>query len=184
MPNWCNNVMTLTHSDPAMIDRATTALKEGTFLNEFFPCPRELHEHESPIRDADLGARFMEQYGATDWYNWQVQNWGTKWDVCAENGVDVVNVNTITASFESAWAPPTQAYEKLCALGFEIRAHYYEPGMCFVGTWSGDENDSFDDYYEYSGESSETVREVIGEELDDMFCISESMSEWEEEENE
>ena len=44
--------------------------------------------------------------------------------------------------------------------------------------------DGCDDYYEYGGETSSTVREVIGEELDDMYGISESMAEWEEENEE
>jgi hypothetical protein len=63
------------------------------------------------------------------------------------------------------------------ALGFEIEAFYYEPGMCFVGKW----DNGIDEYYEYSGATSETVREMIGAELDDYFAISESMAEWEEE---
>jgi hypothetical protein len=66
-------------------------------------------------------------------------------------------------------------------MGFEIEAYYNEPGMAFCGKWTGDETDSFDDYYEYSGETSETVREVIGEDLDDYFGISEDMAQWEEE---
>jgi hypothetical protein len=53
--------------------------------------------------------------------------------------------------------------------------------MAFCGKWSGDEDDYSDDYYEYGGETSATVREVIGEELDDFWCISEDMANWEEE---
>jgi hypothetical protein len=86
----------------------------------------------------------------------------------------------VQASFESAWAPPTGAYEKLMEMGFEITAYYYEPGMCFVGKWE----DGCDDYYEYGSETSATVREAIGEELDDYFCISEEMANYEESENE
>jgi hypothetical protein len=37
-----------------------------------------------------------------------------------------------------------------------------------------------DDCIEYGGETSKTVRDLIGEELDDEYCISESMAEWEE----
>jgi hypothetical protein len=60
--------------------------------------------------------------------------------------------------------------------GFEVEAFYYEPGMQFVGKWV----DGIDEYYELGGEDSTTVRASIGEELDDYFCISESMVEWEE----
>jgi hypothetical protein len=56
--------------------------------------------------------------------------------------------------------------------------------MCFCGMVTGDEDFFDDEYYEYSGESSETVRDVIGEELDDFWNISETMANYEEEENE
>jgi hypothetical protein len=47
--------------------------------------------------------------------------------------------------------------------------------MGFCGKWE----DGSDDYYEYSGETSATVRAAIGDDLDDMFGISESMAEYE-----
>jgi hypothetical protein len=64
--------------------------------------------------------------------------------------------------------------------GFDVTLYYYEPGMGFVGKWE----DGCDDYYEYSGENSDTVRAAIGDELDDMFGISESMAEYEAENEE
>jgi hypothetical protein len=45
-----------------------------------------------------------------------------------------------------------------------------------VGKWV----DGEDECIEYGGETSETVREAIGAELDDYFGISEGMVEWEE----
>jgi hypothetical protein len=58
-----------------------------------------------------------------------------------------------------------------------VTLYYYEGGMAYVGKWE----EGSDDYYELSGETSETVRSAIGDELDDMFGISESMREYEEE---
>jgi hypothetical protein len=52
--------------------------------------------------------------------------------------------------------------------------------MGFVGKWE----DGCDEYYELSGENSQTVRQAIGDELDDIFGISESMAEYEEENEE
>ncbi len=189
MPNWCNNGITIRHKDPAMIERLFNARESG-ILQEFVPCPEELldprtssfggddAEEKNQLREA-LG----KKYGYSSWYDWQVANWGTKWDLC-DVMVERVDANTVQGSFETAWAPPVNAYEKLCALGFVIEAYYYEPGMCFVGKVTGDE-DSFDDeYYEYGGESSETVREAIGAELDDYFNISEDMAQYEEENEE
>jgi hypothetical protein len=52
--------------------------------------------------------------------------------------------------------------------------------MCFAGVYS----DGDDNYYEYSGMSSDEVKEFLPQELDEMFCISESMAEWESENEE
>jgi hypothetical protein len=52
--------------------------------------------------------------------------------------------------------------------------------MGYVGKWE----DGFDDYHEYGSENSKTVRAAIGDELDDMFGISESMAEYEAENEE
>ena len=188
MTNCCSNGITLRHKDPAMIERVLKG-KEG-LLMEFYPTPQDLLETVAGYPGADKEAeheaqkaRNIEKYGAKDWYDWNIANWGTKWDFALEN-IDRSDANTVTAAFDSAWAPPVIAYEKLCSLGFEIEAYYWEPGMCFCGKWTGDENDSYDDYYEYSGETSETVREVIGEDIDDYFNISEDMAQWEEENEE
>ena len=40
MPNWCNNNIELAHDDPAMIERAAAAFRDGKFLNEFIPLPK------------------------------------------------------------------------------------------------------------------------------------------------
>jgi hypothetical protein len=178
MPNWCSNGITLRHEDPAMIQRAAKALQEGKFLQEFIPCPAELLETVAQFGSNDAEKSNLEKYGYNSWYDFNIANWGTKWDVSSDN-VAIEDANTVTAGFDSAWAPPTTAYERLLDLGFNVVAYYYEPGMVFVGKWDNGE----DEYYEYGGETSETVREVIGEELDDYFAISESMSEWEAEEN-
>jgi hypothetical protein len=158
-----------------MIERVRKAFNDGGLLTELIPCPAELHEHEAPIRDTELAKRFLEQFGATDWYNWQVQNWGTKWDVGADGQPAQDIPGGLMLSFDSAWSPPTTAYEKLIDMGFRIRAMYYEGGMCFAGIWDNGD----DDYYEYSDMSSTEVAEQLPVELDEAFCISESMAEWE-----
>lgn len=183
MPNWCNNGITIRHADPAMIDRVIKG-KDG-LLMEFLPTPQALLDTTAGSFGDNEKQRELEQlqednlrkYGFKDWYDWNCNNWGTKWDFNLEN-IDRPDPNTVTAAFDTAWAPPTRAYEQLMELGFEIEAMYYEPGMAFVGKWA----DGVDEYYEYSGETSETVRESIGAELDDYFGISEEMRQYEEEE--
>ena len=57
---------------------------------------------------------------------------------------------------------------------------YYEPGMAFAGIWE----DGNDDYYEYGDMNSTEVADTLPAELDEAFCISESMAEYEEENQE
>lgn len=185
MPNWCSNGLELAHKDPAMIERAKAALANGAFFQEFVPCPDELNDGDlttwshGPEQEAreKKQAEMVAKYGFKSWYDWNIANWGTKWD-CGDSSVEIVD-GILKASFETAWSPPVTFYEALVEQGFEVKAYYYEPGMAFVGKWE----DGCDDYYEFGGETSATVREAIGEELDDYFGISENMAEWESEEN-
>lgn len=65
MPNWCMNKLTVSHSDPSMVDRFEKAYNLGKACSEFLPLPE-----------------------GEDWYNWQINNWGTKWDIGADMGTD------------------------------------------------------------------------------------------------
>ena len=191
MPNWCNNTLELQHEDPAMIERAKTAFAEGKLLNEFAPVPASLHivsgrcgADDNPEQIALEAAQKsnLEVHGYKDWYDYCVNEWGTKWDVGGDdyNEPQQDSPNQITMSFDSAWAPPTVAMDKFEAMGFSVRLYYYEPGMCFAGIYE----DGHDAYYELSGMTSAQVAEDIPSELDEMFGISESMAEYEEENQE
>jgi len=193
MPNWCNNTLELQHKDPAMIERARAAMIRGEFLHEFIPVPKELSETVSGgFSDPEEQAKLLEQtkaniekYGYGNWYDFCVANWGTKWDVGGNDygAPTITEDGKMIAGFDSAWAPPTTAMERLAAMGFEVKLYYYEPGMCFAGIWEGNEDYSNDDYYEYGDMSSDEVAETLPAELNDMFCISDTMAEYEEEEN-
>jgi hypothetical protein len=156
MPNWCSNSLTLTHTDPAMIDKAVAGFTDGKLLETFVPYEGEWD------------------------YDWCVSNWGTKWDVGGDNGYTRPNPNTLNISFESAWAPPTVAYSRLEELGFTVKAMYYEPGMCFCGLYE----DGNDDYYEYDNMDAAELADTLPTELDEEFGISDQLAEWEAEQEE
>jgi hypothetical protein len=69
--------------------------------------------------------------------------------------------------------------ERLVEMGFGVKLYYYEPGMCFAGIWE----DGNDDYYEYGSMRSDEVAETLPAELNEMFCISDTVAEYEAEEN-
>jgi len=171
MPNWCNNNIELAHEDPAMLERAKAAFVDGRLLDEFIPLPAELKDTTSP---SETNEALMEKYGASDWYNWCINNWGTKWDI-SPYGCEIEN-GQLVGSFDSPWGPPLEAYAKLEELGFEVRAYYHECGMGFAGVYEG-----FDEFYDYSGMDADEAEEYLPEALNEMYGITESMREWEEE---
>ena len=182
MPNWCNNSVELYHEDPAMIERARKAFNDGRLLDEFIPVPKDLHIVAGRVGDPEeqKELELKEElnritYGYTNWYDFCVGEWGTKWDVGADGNPAQDIPGGLMLGFESAWSPPIGAYEKLVDLGFSIRAMYYEPGMAFAGIWE----DGQDDYYEYGGLDSAGIAEELPVELDEAFGISESVAEWE-----
>jgi hypothetical protein len=188
MPNWCNNNLVLEHDDPAMLIRAKDALDRGEFLNEFIPVPQELKDTISGFHgDADEQAKLeaqtkanIEKYGYGNWYDYCVGEWGTKWD-CGEAGNTDIHPDgkILHTGFDTAWAPPIAAYEKLEAMGFRVKAMYYESGMVFAGTYE----DGNDDCYSEWGDS-QGAKDTLPQELDDCFAISESQAEWEAENEE
>ena len=188
MPNWCNNNLTLQHEDPAMIKRAADALERGEFLQEFIPVPEQLKIVAGcvgdPVEQAKLEAdtkRNVEELGYGNWYDFQVNEWGTKWDVGGDSQTDIhPDGKMLHTYFDSAWSPPVAAYEKLTAMGFTVGAMYYEGGMAYAGVWE----DGVDDYYDLGGMNASQVESDLPVELDEAFGISESMREYEEENQE
>jgi hypothetical protein len=187
MPNWCSNTLNIRHEDPAMIARAKTAFADGKFLNEFIPVPADLQIVAGSVpvaEEAEHKAKEeanREKHGYTNWYDFCVAEWGTKWDVGGEDAHMVEqDANNVVFNFDSAWAPPTGAYERLMEQGFEIIAYYYEPGMAFAGKWENGD----DDYYEYGGMSAMEIEAELPDDLDETFGISESVAEYEAEQEE
>ena len=187
MPNWCNNSVVLKHEDPAMIERARKAFNGEGLLQEFIPVPQELRdtvsgsmgEDKREAHEAQQKAN-VEKYGYANWYDFCVNEWGTKWEIGADGNPAQDIPGGLMLGFDSAWSPPIAAYEKLLEMGFEIEAMYYESGMAFAGVW----DNGHDDYYEYGGLDSKGIAETLPAELDEAFCISESVAEWEEENKE
>jgi hypothetical protein len=165
-----------------MIARANDALARGEFFNEFVPVPKELFETAaSSATDEKLTNANIKKFGYASWYDFCINEWGTKWDTdCHSVDTYEEHPNTLETVFDTAWAPPIQFYEKLERLGFQVEAKYYESGMCFAGIYT----EGLDDYYELSGMSAAEVEQKIPEELDAEFGISDNMYQWEAENTE
>lgn len=69
----------------------------------------------------EMSKRFQEEFGADNWYDWRIHNWGTKWnayDQISEEGENVI-------TFDTAWSTPAYAMQKLAEkypqLTFNVR---------------------------------------------------------------
>ena len=69
------------------------------------------------------------------WYNWRVQNWGTKWDCYSLEIDDTDMPHGFEVNFETAWSPP----EEVCYAikeqfdDLSISWFYDEPGCELAG---------------------------------------------------
>lgn len=130
------------------MDRFVNAYNRGVVCQEFIPEPN----HTS---DDDLSPN--------GWYMWRINNWSTKWDIGADVGTEkeeryglkatVVDWNSgksieANCSFDSAWSPPIEFYDKLVELGYDVHASYFEPGMTFCGIY----HNGADNCIDYRGE--------------------------------
>jgi len=111
------------------------------------------------------------------WYDWNVRNWGTKWDVCVSpedkypdtyiegptpNGENLV----VYYNFNTAWSPPIPAIEKLSSqyptLLFTL-SYEEEQGWGGEGEWLNGKNISISEY-------GWKCRECDNEEEDTPYC--------------
>jgi len=130
MPNWCSNTAIINAPRP-VIDELRQVLEDAR-------------------AGADRGLlgwmRPMPQSEQENWYDWNVSNWGTKWEVHEVYVNDATEEDSITISFDSAWSPPVEAFrhwaEQDGRVTFTLK--YYEPGMGYVGEANYD-GDYYDD---------------------------------------
>lgn len=178
--------MILRGSKQSEIQRLADAFKEGRFCGAVIPVPECLTREGASTHggeDAEdydrIRAENRAETGFESWYDFCTNRWGTKWDVGGADASITIDDDGLgfTASFDSAWAPPTGVYEQLVEDGYSVRGFYYEPGMSFAGIY----DDGCDDCYSDWGDA-EGARDQLPQELDEMFGISESQAEWEEEE--
>ena len=95
--------------------------------------PVMITDNDSPFRN---GLRFKSTDKPDDrWYNWRVQNWGTKWDCYSLEIDDTDMPHGFEVNFETAWSPP----EEVCYAikeqfdDLSISWFYDEPGCELAG---------------------------------------------------
>jgi hypothetical protein len=123
MPNWCSNTLEVFGNpeqleefrNKSMVPADSSSPNEYDFTFEgLYPTPQE----------------FLD----TDWYNWRISNWGTKWD-CDNSYVAFEDEDCFIVSYDTAWGPNINwmktVSEKFPDLKFRLA--FMEPGVGFCG---------------------------------------------------
>jgi hypothetical protein len=158
MPNWCNNDLEIqgkpielefikdTLAKPYLFKGSKLIPKterEGwefqaieevikpifSFRNVIKPPNTELYNKSG------LSFENGEAMDPRAWYRWNLDNWGTKWDLSDDITFIDTDPNKLIYAFETAWAPPVPVVEALAKEypHLTIIHSYYEEGMGFYG---------------------------------------------------
>jgi len=133
MPNHTTNKLTVVHKKDGskamhIEDPKLRGLLERFCLDKVKPMPEELKGTTSPS-------------DGPNWYDWSVDNWGTKWNVYATHNTDAnedetINLFNTDGQFLTAWSPPIPVIRKLQQdyPDYEFTLEYVDEGMGYAGT--------------------------------------------------
>ena len=162
MPNWCENDLCIKGSQVEVKDCLDNIIDDKGNFDFYFliPMPPELEniqtgtcvidgkkvsawtvrkgKHGQEINEAVDERLLMEKYGHTSWYDWSIDNWGTKWTVNATSMNPFIK-NQVKIHFDTAWAPPIPVIKKLIEKfpNLKFVHSYFECGMGFSGCIKG-----------------------------------------------
>lgn len=120
MPNWVKNDVRIENKQALKDcikaeDRSGTGWEETVEFfdfNEIIPMPEELKDktRNYPSWEAEekQDKELVAKYGADNWYDWSVKNWGTKWNT---GSVRKTGVNSV--EFDTAWSTPKPVIKAL-----------------------------------------------------------------------
>ena len=147
MPNWCYNRVSIYSENIDQVTELFDIFNNPEPFNALIPSPKwsetPNEDGELPVleehKDSDGKVLFtthkFPKSGKTDdrWYDWQIQNWGTKWeptDLSVEQCDEELEI-----TFNTAWSPP----EDICRAirnkypDVSVSWFYDEPSMEVAG---------------------------------------------------
>jgi len=158
MPNWCWNNLTVMCTKEHVAE-----------LQDFV-------DKSTSIKDTEFSFEGTLPRGdREDWYNWSLENWGTKWDAC-ESFINESEPQCFSVGFSSAWAPPTEWLRNIMDdyPNLEFELEYDEPGMCFAGIlYVHGAQGLFDDQYHETDSASDCCEAKVFYEDDEEYTLEE-----------
>ena len=149
MPNWCTNRVTIYSETPKEIETIQEIFSDeknifGKIIQnpDWKRLPNEKGEFPKLEQMKNPKGEVMwETYNFPDgknddrWYHWNIQNWGTKWDITAD-AVDMEHDSELLElEFDTAWSPPEEICAKLREMFEDVSISWFydEPGMEVAG---------------------------------------------------
>lgn len=139
MPNHVTIKVTLTGPTQVLneIERSHILNDVEPFLdfNSIIPMPVSMNITCPPrVEEQEIALQNQIRYGCQTWYEWSIENWGTKW-----NSYDFSHYredDTLVMNFQTAWSLPDPVLLELTDLYPEIVLHLecVEEGGFFAGT--------------------------------------------------
>lgn len=94
------------------IDYINGSISEKKKIEERYATyPNGENRFKEYIRLAEIALDNIKKYGYKDWYDWNIANWGTKWDAWSPS-VETTD-NEIMIEFQTAWSTPKPVFLKL-----------------------------------------------------------------------
>ena len=164
MPNWCYNSLCVSGEKEILADFVSKTLVPCNMSSEeeydeshrftfniLHPLPKALEGGLSPLpklegeNDTQYKERMAENvrlYGAEDWYRWNIDNWGTKWDA-SSTCIEELDDNNFDLKFNTAWSPPIDWFEKIIPMypQLEFDLIFDEESQDFCGRMTGIEGE-------------------------------------------
>jgi hypothetical protein len=184
MTNWCDNTVEVV-GDKEVLETILAKAKndESPFsFQQLVPQPEELNDRkhsgsktskkEGEFENALLGNR---EFAYTDWYNWRLGNWGTKWDL----DFDTTQVSKIVPTtdgkqfkfeigYSTAWSPALPFWQTLSEqYPIRVKNLYAEEGIGFLGR-AFIENGEIDDE---CVDITPDIYKSLGVPLDEDGCV-------------
>jgi hypothetical protein len=100
-----------------------------------------------------------ETNNGEDWYDWRIENWGTKW-----GGYDGrLNEDGSMFCFNTAWAAPLPVIKKLAEItGLTFVLEYIEEGCFFCGRYTAGKDGDYDEFYNDIGTAPQELLDSVG----------------------
>ena len=149
MPNWCSNRVTVFGNEDEVSKVKDIFESKDSVFGKIIPSPDwskipnedgqlpKVREHKNPKTGevSFVTTEFPDGTNDSRWYDWNIANWDTKWDITGGVEVDEQDSEQIEINFNTAWSPPEAICRKLRDMFPDLSVSWFfdEPGMETAG---------------------------------------------------